>query len=297
MTKQEVQDKFANLNVWKKEGQRAPHKPLLALYAIGKCLRGEDRFMPFKQVEADLRRFLKEFGPVRKSYHPEYPFQHLRTDGIWELANAEHMRTRATNTDSPAGELRRHDVQGGFSGPVFDLLRSDRRFALDVAKRLLDGHFPESIHDDILQAVGIDMEVATDAKAIRNPAFRNRVLRAYEYRCAVCDFDVRLGNTPIALEAAHIKWHQAGGPDEEVNGIALCTLHHKLFDRGAFTIGEESRIVVSEDAHGSTGLKEWLLEFHGQALRKPQRPSYYPEQEFAKWHLSEVFRGPGRYSG
>jgi len=65
MTKQEVQDRFANLNVWKKEGQRAPHKPLLALYAIGKCLRGEDRFMPFKEVEADLRRLLKEFGPVR----------------------------------------------------------------------------------------------------------------------------------------------------------------------------------------------------------------------------------------
>jgi putative restriction endonuclease len=25
----------------------------------------------------------------------------------------------------------------------------------------------------------------------------------------------------VALEAAHIKWHQAGGPDEESNGLAL----------------------------------------------------------------------------
>ena len=186
---------------------------------------------------------------------------------------------------------------GGFLTSVFKLLRSDRRFALDLAKRLLDGHFPESIHDDIFQAVGIAREMATDAKTIREPAFRNRVLRAYEYRCAVCDFDVRVGNIPIALEAAHIKWHQAGGPDEEVNGIALCTLHHKLFDRGAFAIGEECRIVVSEEAHGSKGFNEWLLAFHGQLLRKPQRPSYCPEQEFAKWRLREVFRGPGRYGG
>jgi putative restriction endonuclease len=39
------------------------------------------------------------------------------------------------------------------------------------------------------------------------------VLTAYEFRCAVCGFDVRLGAASIALDAAHIRWRQAGGPD------------------------------------------------------------------------------------
>jgi hypothetical protein len=33
-----------------------------------------------------------------------------------------------------------------------------------------------------------------------------------------------------------IRWHQGGGPDEESNGFALCVLHHKTFDLGAFTV-------------------------------------------------------------
>jgi len=53
------------------------------------------------------------------------------------------------------------------------------------------------------------------------------VLRAYEYRCAVCGFDVRLGSVSIALDAAHIRWHQAGGPETESNGLALCVLRER----------------------------------------------------------------------
>jgi putative restriction endonuclease len=80
------------------------------------------------------------------------------------------------------------------------------------------------------------------------------VLRAYEYSCAVWGFDVRLGTMSIALEAAHIKWHQAGGPDEESNGLALRMLHHKLFDRGVFTLSETMKVIVSENANGTRGL-------------------------------------------
>lgn len=89
------------------------------------------------------------------------------------------------------------------------------------------------MHEDILQAIGFDLEDERQSeKRNRSPNFRENVLRAYEYRCAVCGFDVRMGHYPVGLEAAHIKWHQAGGPDIEVNGLALCALHHKLFDRG-----------------------------------------------------------------
>ena len=112
--------------------------------------------------------------------------------------------------------------------------------------------------------------------------------------CAICGFDVNLGLQPVALEAAHIKWHQAGGPDEEVNGLALCSLHHKLFDRGAFTLSNELEILVSEDAHGTAGFQEWLMRFHGEKLNFPQRQIYYPNEDYTSWHVREVFQGEYR---
>jgi putative restriction endonuclease len=120
-------------------------------------------------------------------------------------------------------------------------------------------------------------------------------MRAYEHRCAVCGFDVRLGNSQLAVEAAHIKWYQAGGPDIVPNGLALCTLHHKMLDRGALTVSLERRVLVSEHAHGTSGFDEWLMAFHGRPMRVPQRPDYQPRDEFLKWHAREVFRSPSRY--
>lgn len=159
---------------------------------------------------------------------------------------------------------------------------------------ILDSNFPSSIHEDILQSVGIDIESQRLDEKKRHPEFRENILRAYEYRCSVCSFDVRLGHFPIALESAYIKWSQAGGPDTEVNGIALCALHHKLFDRGVFTLSDKMTILVSAHAYGIVGFQEWLMNFHGKKITPPQRKSFYPDREFVEWHVREVFRGEYR---
>ena len=79
-----------------------------------------------------------------------------------------------------------------------------------------------------------------------------------------------------------------------VNGLALCSLHHKLFDRGAFTLSKELEILVSDDAHGTAGFDEWLMRFHGEKLNFPQRQTYYPSENFTRWHVREVFQGEYR---
>src|SRR5215471_9580649 len=77
--------RFRALNVWRRGDERAPHKPLLVLYALGQLQAGAARFIPFDQLERPLERLLEEFGPPRKSPHPELPFYHLQTDGVWEI--------------------------------------------------------------------------------------------------------------------------------------------------------------------------------------------------------------------
>lgn len=287
---------FNNLTVWQRGGQRAPHKPLLALYAFGRCQRREERLISYSKVDRDLKKLLIEFGPFRKSYHPEYPFWRLQNDNVWELKGAEKVTARKGNTDAKKSELIKYDVHGGFTEKIILQLLKDNNLFTEIVNNLLESNFPSSIHGDILQAVGIDLELDPGEKGQRDPNFRDRVLTAYQFQCAICGFNVRVGDSLVAIEAAHIKWHQAGGPDKEYNGIALCSLHHKLFDRGAFTVDKDMVIKVSEKAHGTGGFDEWLLKFHGKLLKSPQRPTCYPKPQFTEWHIREVFKGPSRFT-
>ena len=308
MDRDEIAQKFETLKVWQRGGERAPHKPLLVLYAIGKLLRGEERLLPYSEVDEKLGKLLREFGPKRKNYHPEFPFWRLQNDGVWEIPGADSIE-ESPGGDVRRGDLFRYEVAGGFTEDIARQLQDDSSLAIDIVQNMLGAHFPLSIHEDILQAAGIEFAVERSGhyersakrktakrtrQHSRNPKFRANVLRAYEYRCAVCGFDVRPGLQPVALEAAHIKWHQAGGPDVEVNGLALCSLHHKLFDRGAFALSDKLEILVSDYAHGSAGFYEWLMRFHGAKLNFPQRQTYYPGEDYTRWYIREVFQGEYR---
>jgi putative restriction endonuclease len=58
-------DRFSGITVWKHGGERAPHKPLLILYALARLQRGEPRPIPFDDIEKDLSDLLQDFGPPR----------------------------------------------------------------------------------------------------------------------------------------------------------------------------------------------------------------------------------------
>lgn len=40
------------------------------------------------------------------------------------------------------------------------------------------------------------------------------------------------------------------GPDDVDNGLCLCALHHKLFDKGVLGVGDGHRILVSREFVG-----------------------------------------------
>lgn len=290
----EIAERFANLMTWKRGGERAPHKPLLALYALGRLSRGRGRLVRYAEAEAALRDLLREFGPVRRSVHPEHPFWRLQRDGVWEVQSRIPLRAKTGGTNPPRRELLRGESQGGFTPQIDAALRRDPLLVRTIAHTLLDAHFPATLHEDILSAVGLELEAPVYRRRPRNPTFRERVLIAYDQRCAICGFDVRLGGAQIGLDAAHIQWHQAGGPDTVENGLALCVLHHKLFDRGAITVTDSFRVVLSERVHGGGGFDTYVLAFHGAPLRPPQSRRYLPAASFLEWHWREVFQGPAR---
>lgn len=142
--------------------------------------------------------------------------------------------------------------------------------------------------------MGLEIDVESKMHRKTDPKFRELGLMAYEYQCAVCGLDLRLGRRELGLEAARVKWHQAGGPDIANNGLALCSLHHKLLDRGAIGITTDLRVQVSQLTSGNAGFENWVLPFNGAFIREPQSKEYHLEFEYINWHSQEVFRAPPR---
>ncbi len=292
MDRDELINLFSGITTWGRGDQRAPHKPLLILYALGCWLRGES-VVTFADVSAALSDLLTAFGPPRKVNHPEAPFWRLQKDGVWQVEASSPPSTGADGAPSRR-ELLRVGATGHFTPELLSAFQREPGLVREIARRLLEVHFPTSLHDDICNAVGIDLSDQRPSGGGRDPNFRRRVLLSYEYRCAVCGLQLLLCGSPIALEAAHIKWHQANGPAEVQNGLCLCTLHHKLLDLGAYTINAELATVVSDEVSGETGFTEHLLAVHGKALRRPTHDSDKPSLEFINWHRREVFRGRPR---
>ena len=300
MTRHEIIQAFDRMRVWQRGDRRAVHKPLLVLYALSRVLDGDTAMVDWNVAEARLKELLEKFGPDGSSQTRHYPFWHLKTDGLWQLDGPAEMLSRPAGATPTLTELRENHVRGGFPPALREVLSGDPVLIATLARRIVDAHFPESIRDDVLAVAGLPTDLAEISPSgeqgrRRDPSFREKVLLAYQYRCGVCGHDLRLGQQTVGLEAAHIKWFQAKGPDVVPNGIALCSLHHKVFDLGAFTVLPETyQIVFSQHLNGNDETTSRFLVYQGAGLILPQAREYFPQPAFLDWHRKEVFRNPAR---
>src|ERR1022692_4680049 len=169
-----VVQRFDDLSIWKKGDQRAPQKPLLILYALGRWQRGLPE-VTFLEAEADLTALLREFGPPRRSDHPEQPFWRLQNDGVWTVTVPAGLATKKRGDIPLVTALRSADVHAGFSDDVKAALAADPSLVPQIAARLPERHFPESIHPDILSAVDLSLSLTIDTAKKRDPHFRLKV--------------------------------------------------------------------------------------------------------------------------
>lgn len=114
---------------------------------------------------------------------------------------------------------------------------------------------------------------------LHQQTFRERVLRAYQERCAVC----RLRHDEL-LEAAHIlpDGHPEGEPIVP-NGLALCKLHHAAFDRHILGIRPDLTVELRRDVlHEADGpmLVHGLQSFQGVSIQVPRHPDLRPKARF-----------------
>ncbi|EJF6151175.1 HNH endonuclease, partial [Salmonella enterica] len=173
---------ISNITIWRKGEQRAPHKPLLLLYVLSHYRQGHDRLFDYgSEIHEQLLDLLERYGPQRREQRPDMPFWRLKGDGFWELQNAEFCSTSGSR-QPPKRELIEYNVAGGFDAVNFALVIKKRKLIDTLAQQILEAHFPTSIQEDIADEMGFDIRTSLRQ---RDPKFRQAVLRAYNYQCAV----------------------------------------------------------------------------------------------------------------
>ncbi|MEH0843124.1 HNH endonuclease [Micromonospora sp. CPCC 205711] len=289
---QEVLERLTSLRLHQQNGRRAPHKPLLVLLALGQLGRGGSSELPWSQAQERLSELIVEFGPASKTGRAQsaaYPFTRLRSDGVWTL-----------NRDVPmdlVGPLATHNVVGRLDTATESALCRDPELVRRVARALVEQHFPPTIAPDVLTAAGLDPDNVLQASGVtaiparrRDAAWRAAVLLAWDRQCAFCGFDGQLGHATVGVEAAHVRWWTFEGPDSPDNGLALCVLHHKLFDRGALGLDDDLLVTVSTAFTARTATGRMVYDLHGRPLR-PRPGAPVPAVAHVTWHQREVFKG------
>jgi len=243
----------------------------------------------FDEIRDPLIKLLEDFGPPTKTKKPNDPFFHLKNDGIWVWIDGKDKFTNISNNNSPTKNQLK-GISANFSEKIHDQLIKNLSIAPQIANNLITNLLPDSYHEDMLESLGLSLpkNLITQIRKARDPKFRLAVLEAYEFKCVVCGFNLVINNRLIGLEGAHIKWHESNGPDEVNNGLSMCSLHHKMFDRGVFTIDKDSRKWIFSSAVYGNSLED-QKKHHKQNIPKPIKEEFTPKKEYLEWHEKEVF--------
>lgn len=290
----DVLSRMQGLRLHQANGKRSPHKPLLVLLSLGRLVNTGSSAVAWHDAEQTLADLIAEYGPPSRTGRAQsaaYPFTRLRSDGVWVLDHDVAMDN--------VGPLRAADVTGQLEPALESALLRDRDATYAAARSLVEAHFPDTVARDLLLDVGLDPDLvfagADVTRALPEPkrrsaAWRLSVLEAWDRQCAFCGFDGLLGGASVGIEAAHVRWFNHEGPDDLDNGLALCSLHHKLFDRGALGLGADHAVIVSTSYSARTDAGRAVYDLHGRRLA-PRPGTPLPAHHHVRWHEREVFKG------
>jgi hypothetical protein len=165
-------------------------------------------------------------------------------------------------------------------------------------RELLGEQFPRPIEEEQgagqLDPTSLDLSgKQTETQAVQTVRlgqafFRSAVLASYNDQCCICLMPCR-----ELLIASHIvPW--AARADLRLdprNGLCLCALHDKAFDRGLISVDGEFHILVSRriETHLPHPLIDSLfLQLRGSSIHRPEK--FEPDPLHLEFHRSTIYQ-------
>ena len=290
-------DVIRSIRPHQSRGQRAPYKTLLLLWMIARVADNKPPTVRFRDAEDELKELMTSYR-IGKKLAVQYPFVYLaESSQLWRVEdnsgnNIHEMTTPfPPDTRQPRREsirFLRSEATGHLAPDFAEAIRNDN-VRSDVVNELLRLQFPEGLHNVMLRDLELGGYVSYKARR-RDPNFRLEVLDAYREQCAICGFDSRLRDSAIGIDAAHIMMHARGGTDTVDNGLALCVLHHRLFDRGAMGISDDMLLLISPLLTGaSRSTWQQVGGLESREITAPSSSHGVPHVANVRWHRGEIF--------
>lgn len=233
-----------------------------------------------------------QFQTWRGTRKPEYRI----TGGLGELMKGASVGDLLMVTRISMDEYRIdiHSDTSAFRGYLDESIQKEIIKGLDYITQKPSGLIDIAVESQIAQHDHTVFEkrqlreLTQTARVLRDPYFRQSLLDAYEYRCAISNERLHIPNTKIVeLEGAHIIPVGSNGSDHVTNGLLLNRRLHWAFDRGMFNISDDYRVQVALPILESEE-NVYLHQFNKSELMLPRDQENYPSPVAIKWHRDNV---------
>lgn len=294
---------------------RAPHKPLLLLSILDLFAEGAVS-TNLIELTPDLSELFtlywsRIFPPhTGKRGNIAMPFWHLQRDEFWRLLPRPGQEAVLAGSSKIHSSSRINELSFGaqLDEELYNLLQVEKarnhlRMALithyfnkpvqeellaQTAVNVAAFHYSEQLLSDAHQAIHIQQQEITPV--VRDQGFRRAIVKAYDYRCAICGLRILTADGHTVVAAAHIIPWSVSQNDDPRNGLALCHLCHWTFDEGLVTFTDRYRVKASPQLTAFPNSPGHLLAYSGHNLLGPDDKYLWPFIESIRWHRKERFR-------
>lgn len=302
----------------------APYKPIL-LMSVMDLLAQQIINSNAIRLNADLMDafdlyWVRIVGNERES-NSIMPFYHMCSEGFWRLVDDHGVapNLRLMNRNEVFRQIKSQTLFAQLNEDLFQLLQdSESRDAL--RRVLIENWFSPEIRPTVVEVSHIttssfaysrdllnrsrgrftlqeaplpEEQYATE---VRSTAFRRVVVDAYQHTCALCGIRIVTPEGRTAVAAAHIVPWSHSHNDDPRNGMALCGLHHWIFDQGLITVTPKyiirtSPVLALNEQHAAS-----VLMLNGKAIYKPTDQALWPASVALHWHMERIFRPVGPHT-
>jgi hypothetical protein len=259
-----------------------------------------DKFSTTGGTRDEFRLYLnKDIDPDRSYFKPEDIVVFQREEGE-QRQIPDYILQRFSPEDPIYPKLAElvssSSIRGGHA-LIFDENEIDfipkRNVDLSAVEVIIPSEVMSEVviqQTEVLEGEENGIEETRGASLFGSESFRDFVMMAYEYKCAITRKSIsykKLNN----LETAHIQPKAQSGTYLPCNGIALSRDMHWAFDKGFFTISDDFKIIVHDEVKSTI-----LGEYDNKPLFIPHEQYFQPEKKYLKHHREKIF-GLFLYSG